>query len=235
MNLALIGYGKMGRLLHQIAPESGFDVKLILDVADNPDATAITAERFTGIDVAIEFTTPETAVANLAALARAQVPAVCGTTGWLGRREEVAAAVKQNNAALVYGANFSIGVNLFARIIEEAARLFAAHQEYEAWGWEHHHSAKKDAPSGTLLMLVELMRQAGYTPRVDTSSSRAGRAPGTHEIGFDSPADTVTLRHTARSREGFARGALFAARWIIGKTGMYEFGEALFGVSRQES
>jgi len=113
--------------------------------------------------------------------------------------------------------------------VNEAARLLASEPEYEAWAWEIHHSAKKDAPSGTLLKLVDEMRSAGYSRSVDVSSSRAGKVPGTHEIGFDSAADTITLRHTARSREGFALGALKAAEWVVGRTGFHEFGEVLFG------
>lgn len=227
--LALVGYGKMGRLLHQLAPEYGFAVKLTLDADADLGKT-----DFSGIDAAIEFTEPGAAAGNLKALAAAGVPTVCGTTGWLERLEEVAAAYREAGGTLVYGANFSIGVQLFARICAEAARLFAAHADYEAWAWEMHHSAKKDAPSGTLLMLVERMRAAGYAAKVDVSSSRAGRVPGTHEIGFDAAADTITLRHTARSREGFARGALFAAQWLAGRRGVFEFSEALFGASEEE-
>jgi 4-hydroxy-tetrahydrodipicolinate reductase len=128
----------------------------------------------------------------------------------------------------VWSPNFSIGVNVFLRAVSEASRWMAAQPEYEAWAWEIHHSAKKDAPSGTLLKLVNEMRKAGYERRVDVASNRAGSIPGTHEIGFDSAADTISLRHTARSREGFARGALQAAKWIIGKQGFYEFSDVLF-------
>jgi 4-hydroxy-tetrahydrodipicolinate reductase len=120
-------------------------------------------------------------------------------------------------------------VNLFSRVVAEAARLFAAYPEYGAWAWEIHHAAKKDAPSGTLFQLVEGMERAGYTRPVTASASRAGAHPGTHEIGFDSAADTITLRHTARNREGFARGALLAARWIAGRRGVFEFRDILFG------
>lgn len=228
--LALVGYGRMGRLLHQLAPEYQFEVKLTLDV----DAD-LARQNFAGIDAAIEFTEPGAAPANLLALAAAGVPTVCGTTGWLERLDEVAAAFRAHNGAFVYGANFSIGVQLFSRLCAEAARLFGSHRDYEAWAWEMHHSAKKDAPSGTLLMLVDRMRAAGYAAPVDVASSRAGRVPGIHEIGFDSAADTITLRHSARSREGFARGALFAAQWILGRHGVYEFSEALFGVPGEEA
>jgi len=228
--LALVGYGKMGRLLHQLAPESGFDVALVLDVAAD-----LAQADFSGIDAAIEFTEPSAAPANLLALAAAKVPTVCGTTGWLERLDEVSEAYRSNGGVLVYGANFSIGVQLFARLCAEAAALFAGHADYEAWAWEMHHSAKKDAPSGTLLMLVDRMRAAGYTAPVDVAASRAGRVPGTHEIGFDAAADTITLRHTARSREGFARGALFAAKWLEGRRGVYDFREALFGGAGEEA
>ncbi len=135
------------------------------------------------------------------------------------------AAVNSSGTALVYGANFSIGVNIFLRTLSCAATLLAKYPEYAAWGWEIHHAAKKDAPSGTLLKLAETIRAAGYPNEVNLSSNRAGSLPGTHEIGFDSPADTITFRHTARSREGFALGALRAARWIADKKGVFDFQE----------
>jgi 4-hydroxy-tetrahydrodipicolinate reductase len=122
-----------------------------------------------------------------------------------------------------------VGVNVFTRLVSEAAGLLANEKEYGAWAWEIHHITKKDAPSGTLIQLVDRMKAAGYARNIDASSSRAGAHPGTHEIGFDSAADTITLRHTARSREGFARGALKAAQWIIGRKGFYEFSDVLFG------
>jgi 4-hydroxy-tetrahydrodipicolinate reductase len=128
---------------------------------------------------------------------------------------------------MVWAPNFSVGMNVFVQAVTLAAALFAKHPEYEAWGWEIHHSAKKDAPSGTLKKLADEMRAAGYTRPVGLSSNRAGAIAGTHEIGFDSAADTITLRHTARSREGFARGALQAARWVAGKKGIFEFKEIL--------
>jgi 4-hydroxy-tetrahydrodipicolinate reductase len=128
----------------------------------------------------------------------------------------------------VWSPNYSIGVAVFVRLVSEASRLLARQPEYDAWAWEIHHAAKKDAPSGTLLKLVEEMRRAAPQRTVNISSSRAGAHPGTHEIGFDSPYDTLTLRHVARNREGFARGALYAARWVIGKKGFFEFRDVLF-------
>ncbi|HEY6443190.1 MAG TPA: dihydrodipicolinate reductase C-terminal domain-containing protein [Candidatus Acidoferrales bacterium] len=225
MNLAIIGYGKMGRLIEQLSPEYGCEVKLRLDVDNNAKFEAMTKENFRGIDAAMEFSTPATAPENIERLSRLGVNAVIGTTGWFGEMERARSAVERGGTGLVWSPNFSVGVSLFNQIVAEAARLFAHQPEYGAWAWEIHHSTKKDAFSGTLLALVEKMKQNGYEKRIDTSSSRAGAHPGTHEVGFDSSADTITIRHTARSREGFARGALRAARWIVGKKGFFNFSE----------
>ena len=228
MNLAIVGYGKMGRLVEQLAPEYGFHVALKLDEFNNVDFAGITRENFAGVDVALEFSIPSATVENIERIAALGVNLVVGTTGWLGELERVKAIVERSGIGLVWSPNFSVGVNVFSRLVAEAARLLAAEEEYGAWAWEIHHSTKKDAPSGTLLKLVDEMNKAGYRRPVDAASNRAGRHPGTHEIGFDSAADTITLRHTARSREGFARGALKAARWVAGKKGFFEFGQVLF-------
>ncbi len=179
--------------------------------------------------MAVEFSVPSSVVSNVAKVAALHIPIVVGTTGWLENLDEVKSIIGKNGSALVWSPNFSVGVNVFTRLVAEAARLFQNEKEYGAWAWEIHHSTKKDAPSGTLLKLVEQMKAAGFDRAIDASSNRAGAHPGTHEIGFDSAADTITLRHTARSREGFARGALKAAQWIIGRKGCYEFNEVLFG------
>ncbi len=220
-NLAIVGYGKMGRLIDQLAPEYGFTVTARIDVDRD--------ESLAGADVAVEFSAPSSVVSNVAKVAALEVPIVVGTTGWLEHLAEVKAIVDKNNSALVWSPNFSVGMNIFSRLVAEAARLARYQNEYGAWAWEIHHSTKKDAPSGTLLKLVEQMQASGFERSIDTSSNRAGAHPGTHEIGFDSAADTITLRHTARSREGFARGALKAAQWIIGRKGCYEFSDVLFG------
>ncbi len=226
--LAIVGYGKMGKLIEQLAPQYGFEVALKLDEFNNAEGSGLTAANFAGIDAAIEFSIPSAVPGNVAGIAALGVPVVVGTTGWLEHMEELKRIVSTHGTGLVWSPNFSIGVNLFFRLIAEAARLVEAEPEYGAWAWEIHHSAKKDAPSGTLLKLVEEMKAAGYTRNIDIGSNRAGAMPGTHEIGFDSPADTITLRHTARNREGFARGALKAAQWIVGKKGFYEFSEIEF-------
>ena len=229
MNLAIVGYGKMGRLIAELAPEYDATVSLTLDEFNNADFAGLTAENFRGVDVAVEFSIPSAVVGNVERIAALGVNLVIGTTGWASHMDEVKAAVERNGIGLVWSPNYSIGVNVFSRLVAEAARLMSSEQDYGAWAWEIHHSTKKDAPSGTLLKLVAEMKKAGYTMPIDTVSSRAGRHPGTHEIGFDSAADTITLRHTARSREGLARGALRAAQWIAGKKGMHEFSEVLFG------
>jgi 4-hydroxy-tetrahydrodipicolinate reductase len=220
MKLAIVGYGKMGKLIEQLAPEYGFTIHARLDDGYHPDL-------LNGADVAIEFSTPEAALGNIETLALLGVPTVVGTTGWLDHMDRVRAAVSKGGSGLVWAANFSIGVNVFLRAVHEAARLLASEPAYGAWAWEIHHNTKKDAPSGTLLALVNEMKAAGYERNIDISSNRAGAHPGTHEVGFDSAADTITLRHTARSREGFARGALKAAQWIQGKKGVFEFKEIL--------
>jgi 4-hydroxy-tetrahydrodipicolinate reductase len=227
LGLAIVGYGKMGRLIEQLAPEYGFDVRAKFDAANNSHGVGLTREALRGIDVAVEFTTPDAAVENILWLAAAGVNVAVGTTGWSERFPAVREALAESGTGLVWAPNFSIGVSLFLQAVAHTASLFAKQQEYEAWGWEIHHSAKKDAPSGTLKKLAEEMRANGYNRPVSLVSNRAGAHPGTHEIGFDSSADTITLRHTARNREGFARGALRAARWVVGKKGLFEFREIL--------
>ena len=218
--LAIVGHGKMGRLVERLAPDYGFSVSAQFTSAN---IASLSLQSLAGAAVVIEFSTPNAAPTNLANLAALGVNTVCGTTGWLARLPEVRATIAASGTALVYGANFSVGVNLFMQAVATAAASFAKHPEYEAWGWEIHHSAKKDAPSGTLNALAQQIRDNGYTRTLTLSSNRAGAHPGTHEIGFDSAADSITLRHTARSREGFARGALRAAQWIAGKKGVHEF------------
>jgi 4-hydroxy-tetrahydrodipicolinate reductase len=227
VGLAIVGYGKMGRLIEQFAPEYGFDVRAKFNGANNTRGVGLTREALRGVDVAVEFTTPDAAVENIQRLAAAGVNAVVGTTGWSERFSAVREALATSGTGLVWAPNFSVGMNLFMQAVAHTAALFAKQQEYEAWGWEIHHSAKKDAPSGTLKKLAEEMRASGFERAVSMSSNRAGAHPGTHEIGFDSNGDTITLRHTARSREGFARGALRAARWVAGKKGIFEFQEIL--------
>ena len=225
MNLAIVGYGKMGRMIEQLAPEYGFDVKLRLDINNNASYEGMTKENFRGIDAAVEYATPGTVLENIDRLAQLGVNSVIGTTGWFGEIDRAREAVARGGTGLVWSPNFSVGVGIFLGLVAEAAQKMARQPEYGAWAWEIHHATKKDAPSGTALAMVERMKQSGYDREIDISSSRAGTVPGTHEVGFDSAADTITIRHTARSREGFARGALRAARWVAGKKGFFDFRE----------
>ena len=228
MKIAIVGYGKMGRMIEAAAAARGIEVGLKLDEFNNAQYEGITAAKFRGIDVAIDFSIPSAAVQNIVRIASLGVNLVVGTTGWQDQMEHVKNVVAGRGIGMVWSPNYSVGVNAFFRLVREAAQLLESQPEYGAWAWEIHHSTKKDAPSGTLLKLVEDMKKAGYERPIDVSANRAGAHPGTHEIGFDSGADTITLRHSARSREGFARGALKAAQWVAGQKGFHEFSEVLF-------
>jgi 4-hydroxy-tetrahydrodipicolinate reductase len=225
-NLAIVGYGKMGKLIESMAPDFGFNVTLKLDEFNNAKGEGITAENFKDVDVAVDFSIPDAVVPNVKAIAALGVNIVIGTTGWLEQFKEIKPAIQ--DIGVVWSPNFSIGVNAFFKICAEAAKILQSQPDYGAWAWEIHHAQKRDAPSGTLAMIVFEMKKAGYDRQIDMSSNRAGSHPGTHVVGFDSPADTITLRHSARNRDGFARGALKACQWIVGKKGFYEFSEILF-------
>jgi 4-hydroxy-tetrahydrodipicolinate reductase len=176
-----------------------------------------------GVDVAIEFSQPDAVLANIEAAARVGVHMVVGTTGWAGQRARVEQIVLNSGIGLVYGANFSLGMNLFFEVVSHSARLIGMLPQYDAFISEEHHRAKRDAPSGTALNLLDLMRPHLGNPNPNIASIRAGSIPGTHVIGYDSEADTILLEHRARSRQGFAEGAVLAARWIAGKKGFYDF------------
>ncbi|HEV2245427.1 MAG TPA: 4-hydroxy-tetrahydrodipicolinate reductase [Terriglobia bacterium] len=227
LNLALLGHGKMGSAVARIAHERGFDLRLILTIESNPDGVAITEENFRGIDVAIDFTQPDVVVENIRRVARLGVNLVVGTTGWNDRIAEVEKIVAESGIGLVHAANFSIGVQLFYRLAREAARIFAPYSMYEPYIVEAHHKFKKDAPSGTALELRRRVEPHLPSREIPTSSVRGGYIPGMHELGFDSETDSVTVRHNARSRQGFAEGALYAARWVTGKKGMFGFDKVL--------
>lgn len=219
LRLALIGYGRMGKLVEQLAPEHGFEVALRVD------SKGIAEESFQGIDAAIDFSTAAAVPANVERIASLRVPLVVGTTGWGAELPRVREAVERHGAALLYGANFSIGVQVFYQLAAAAARLLADETGYDAWAYEIHHRKKLDAPSGTLLELKRVAEGAGWTRPIDVASNRAGAIPGTHQLGFDSEADTLILEHRARDRSTFAHGALRAARWLIGRIGLYEFSQ----------
>jgi 4-hydroxy-tetrahydrodipicolinate reductase len=225
MKLALLGHGAMGQLVERLAREAGDEVATVLGAREAAFSAEELAEILGGHDAVIDFTVAEAVPRHAEACALARVPLVEGTTGWHAQLEEVRRTFEREGGALIYGANFSVGVNLFYRVVARAAELFQRF-DYAAFIEEAHHSRKRDAPSGTALRLRDLVADA-YGAEPPVTSTRAGHIPGTHRVGFDSAADTVTLTHTARSREGFAAGALVAARWIQGKTGVYEFSETL--------
>jgi 4-hydroxy-tetrahydrodipicolinate reductase len=228
MNLALVGYGKMGRMIERIATARSHRIVARFDIDNNAGGAGLSADSLAGADAAIEFSTPDAVLDNIRRLAALRVPVVVGTTGWSSHLAEVVEVVTAGDSALVYGANFSIGVNLFYKIVRDAAALIAQYDEYDPYLLEAHHKFKQDAPSGTALVLADQLRES-YGARTPAACSlRAGHIPGAHEVGFDSEADTITLTHTARSREGFAAGAVLAAEKLIGRRGVFAFPELLF-------
>lgn len=226
MKIALIGYGAMGKLIRTLAEEKGHEIAVVIDDANAGLSAAELSQKLAGCDAAIDFSVAEAVRRNVEACVLAGVPLVEGTTGWNAERAEIERTVREGASSMVFGANFSVGVNLFYRIANFASELFAKFPEYEAFIEEHHHSRKKDAPSGTALKLKDILAKHIDTD-LSVSATRAGNIPGTHRVGFDGPADQVLLEHTARSREGFAAGSILATEWIVGKTGFYEFGDVM--------
>jgi 4-hydroxy-tetrahydrodipicolinate reductase len=226
MRILLIGHGKMGRMVESLAPEYGCEVAGIVD-PQVPGSSAIDDARWRSVDVAVDFTTPDAVLGNVSALARLGVNVVLGTTGWQPHEAALRAAIAAAGTGIIAAPNFSVGVVLFDAIVARAAALFAAQQDVGAWLHEAHHATKKDAPSGTALQLKRTMEQAGYARTIDVSSTRAGHIPGVHTIGFDGPAESITLSHTARDRSAFARGALQATQWVKGKRGWFTMRDVL--------
>ena len=226
MRLALFGHGAMGRWVEERARAGGHEIAAIIASADAARGAEALAESLRGLDAAIDFSVAGAVVENVRAAMLAGVPLVVGTTGWREQEQEVRRLVEAQDGALVYGANFSVGVNLFYRVIARAAEVFAGFDDYAPFIEEAHHARKRDAPSGTALKLRDLLA-ARYAADIPVASTRAGHIPGTHRVGFDSAADQILLTHTARSREGFAAGALVAAQWIAGRRGVYEFGQVI--------
>ena len=221
--LLLVGYGKMGRMVESLAGE--YDCE-IAGVIDPVLGRAADAEARAG-DVAIDFSSPAAVPVNVPALASRGINLVVGTTGWSAHEAALRRAVADSGAGIVVAPNFSTGVVLFEAIVAHAAALFAARADFGAFVHEAHHATKKDAPSGTAILLKQAMERAGFPRPIDVSSTRAGFIPGTHTIGFDGPAETITLSHAARDRTAFARGALAAAKWIHGRRGWYTMRDVL--------
>jgi len=225
MRIALIGYGRMGQLVRSLAEERGHEVPVI--IGDEHQHTA--AERFPEAlrmaEVAIDFSSAEAVRRNVEACMLTGIPIVVGTTGWNDEISEIKCLVQEVAGGMVFGANYSIGVNLFYKVAEYAAELFSRFPEYEAFIEEQHHSRKKDSPSGTALKLKQLAQE--HVNIGEIAATRAGNIPGTHRLGFDSATDQILLEHTARNREGFALGAIAAAEWVVGKKGFFEFTEVV--------
>jgi 4-hydroxy-tetrahydrodipicolinate reductase len=231
MRIILVGHGKMGQLVGDLAPQYGCEVVGVIDPASGRHGGDAGDARWDGVDVAIDFSTPDAVVGNATVLAGRGISLVIGTTGWLAHENALRAAAAKADVGVVAAPNFSTGVVIFEAIVARAAQLFAPQAEFGAFLHEAHHAAKKDAPSGTALLLKQAITNAGYPRPVDVSSTRAGFIPGTHTIGFDGPAETITLTHAARDRTAFARGALAAARWVHGKRGWFTMQDVL-GVAK---
>lgn len=224
----------MGQMVAAEARKRGDEIGVIITSGDKDLTAEQLAGKLSDHDAAIDFTVSHAVLKNVEACARARVPLIEGTTGWKADEAKVRQLVTDHNGALVFGANFSIGVNLFYRLTEHAAQLFAAVEGYDAFIEEAHHKRKKDAPSGTAIKIRDIMSE--HLPgSIPTSSTRAGYIPGTHRVGFDSEPDQVLLTHTARSRQGFAAGALVAAHWITGRTGVFEFSELIDEILKRRS
>lgn len=247
MRIALVGYGKMGRMIEAAAIARGHEIVLRIDPfapeADYADVpSAVASGRLVPGIVAIEFTKPDTALANILALASGKVPVVVGTTGWHESMDQARSAVESSGSALLWSSNFSLGVNLFYKIAAYAAKLVDPFSEYDVGGWEAHHNKKADSPSGTAKTLVQRVlasMKRKTVPVYETldrqpaphelhyPSLRVGSVPGTHSLFFDSPADTIEITHTARSREGFALGAVRAAEWLGDRKGIFTMDDVL--------
>ncbi len=236
MKIALIGYGRMGSTVESVAAEEGHEVVARIDEEGNRGGRGITPESLNGAEVAVEFSTPEATVPNVAACARAGIDLAVGTTGWLERLDEARDAVDAAGTGMIWAPNFSLGVNLFFRLVREAGRLVDRLEAYDVHVSEVHHRHKVDHPSGTArklaeILLDEVQRKGRWaeTPgdgpidpsTLQVAAVRAGENPGTHLVALEGPDDRIELRHEARGREGFGRGALVAAEWIRGKRGVF--------------
>ncbi len=225
MRVLLLGHGRMGRLVESLAAEYGATVAGVIDEHSGPRAIADGA--FGAADVAIDFTLADAVPKNLPQRAERKINVVIGTTGWHAHEETMKDIAAKAGIGVLAASNFPLGMSIFQLAVEEASRNFAKHAEFGAWLHEAHHVLKKDAPSGSALSLKAGMVRAGYGRPIDVSSTRAGSVPGTHTVGFDGPSETIELTHTVRDRAVFARGALTAAKWLVGKRGWFSIRDML--------
>jgi 4-hydroxy-tetrahydrodipicolinate reductase len=223
MKIALIGYGKMGQMIEKIALSAGHTVVARITSSQHWDLDALQTA-----DLCMEFTQPGSAMENIERLARLKKDIVIGTTGWYGEMRRLESLVKEHEIGALYSPNFSLGVQLFLAILNDASRTMNPFKEYDVAGMESHHNQKKDRPAGTALEMARIVEEnMSRIHQCDFSSVRCGSMPGTYTIFFDSPEDTITLTHTARNREGYAKGAVRAAEWLIGKKGLYTFTDCI--------
>ncbi len=242
MHLALIGYGRMGHEVEHVAEEKGIKVSKIFEIGENQHGVALTKSALKGVDVCIDFSSPESAFENIKAVAEAGVNIVVGTTGWYDRLEEVRGLVKKKGIGCLYATNFSLGVNLFLQIVMDASHLFDAYSDYDVAVSEVHHQGKADSPSGTALSIGttilkelrrknEILSEASHgvikPNQLHVTSTRLGHTTGKHTVVFDSESDSIELVHTAKNRRGLAVGAVVAAEWLKGKKGMYTMRDVL--------
>lgn len=218
----------MGTALAELAIERGHDIHAVIGRGENANGRALTAERMRGADMALEFTEPHAAPDNVAHLIRAGIPVVTGTTGWRDRLPEIVALVRARGGALLHAPNFSVGVQLFLRTARELARSFAVREGFEAYLLDEHHASKRDAPSGTALAIKAALQAEDPARAFPITSIRAGSHPGRHRVTYDAAYETIVLQHETRDRRVFALGALAAAEWLAGKTGVFTFEEMLF-------
>ena len=227
INIALLGYGKMGQIIENIADQHNVKVMTHYDENNLLEDTQVNRKLLINVSVLVDFSVPSAVLKNVEHSAAMGKNIVIGTTGWLEHLPEVERIVKESNIGLLYGSNFSLGVNLFYKISEYAAQLFSTFKNYDAYIKESHHKMKKDAPSGTALVLKRLVQKSYSGKDLPVSSTRAGYIPGIHSMNFDSPVDSIHIQHIARNRMGFAEGALLAVKWIHQKKGIYAFNEVL--------
>lgn len=225
MRILLLGHGRMGQLVESLAPSYGATIAGVID--EHSGDRAIAQGDYGAADVAIDFTLADAVPKNLPQLAERKINVVIGTTGWQAQEAAMRAIATRAGIGVLAASNFSLGMNVFQLAVEEASRHFAKHAEFGAWIHESHHVMKKDAPSGTALTLKQGMVQAGYPRPIDVSSTRVGSVPGTHTVGFDGPSETIEFTHTVRDRAVFARGALVAAQWLVGKQGWFSIRDLL--------
>ena len=223
--ILLLGHGRMGRLVEALA--SNYDSQIVAVIDEKSGRRAIADGSYGEVDVAIDFTLADAVAQNLPQLAARGINVVIGTTGWQAHEPAMRKIVSRAGIGVLAAANFSIGMNLFELIVEDAAKRFRFHSDFGCWIHEMHHVKKKDAPSGTALTLKSAIENAGYAGGIDVSSTRVGSVPGTHTVGFDGVSETIELKHTVRDRAVFARGALAAASWLVGKHGWFSMRDML--------